>query len=128
MTRNGRRRGIAGVLLLVAGMLVACGPKVSDVTCTTTKTGDARYTFKIENTYDDREVSFQWIVNDDPTVVIDDFNRHGETIVLQASDTTTRTETVDKDDEDGVHVQLFWPGIKGDDTMKYDEIVKSTCP
>jgi hypothetical protein len=113
----------AGVLLLAT----ACGPKVSDENCETQKNGDAKYTFTIENTEDDTKVTFHWIVTDDPTTYIDDFNRHGEEITLGASDTTTKTVTVKKGDKDGKRIQLFWPGPKGDDTFKYNKVKKAPC-
>lgn len=114
-----------GIGILVVA--TACGPKVSDEKCETQGNGDAKYTFTIKNTEDSKKVTFHWIVTDDPTIVVDDFNRHGDEITLKAGDTTTKTVTVKKNDKDGKHVQLFWPGPKGDDTFKYDEVKKATC-
>ena len=125
--RRRRRWTLIPAVVVVLVCASACGPKVSDENCETQKNGNAKYTFTIKNTEDDTKVTFHWIVTDDPTVVVDDFNRHGEEITLKANDTTTRTVTVGKNDKDGKHIQLFWPGPKGDDTFKYDEIKKAPC-
>lgn len=129
MRQRRRRRWLAipaaGLVLLLA---TACGPRVSDESCETQKNGDAKYTFTIENTEDDTKVTFHWIVTDDPSAkIVDDWNRHGEEITLSAKDTTTRTVTVKKGDKDGKRIQLFWPGVKGDDTFKYNKVKKAPC-
>jgi hypothetical protein len=128
MKTRRRRRLLAlplvGILLLG---LFGCGPKVSDESCVTQKDGDAKYTFTIENTEDDTAVTFHWIVTNDPNRAVDGFNRHGEEITLDVGESTTRSVTVKKGDDDGKRVQLFWPGVKGDDTFKYNKVKKAPC-